>query len=174
MTSIVLEQTGRRHYPGRSAFRGIQQASIGRRVSRTEGVGASCRKQTKYFTPCEKDKSSHDDEHVRLVAKFTEAPVCECAKREHDRHRILTPDDVRNPAEEGTREAVKDVVEDERTTERRCSHKENGYFVVGEPKGQGDRRYLCRRHQPRAGDQDEHDVEQPEDRCLEHVEGCIL
>ena len=113
MTSIVLEHTGQGHDPGRSAFRGIQQASIGCCVSRAEGVGASCRKQTEYFTPCEKDKSSHDDEHVRLVAKFTEAPVCECAKREHDRHRILTSDDVRNPAEEGTREAVKHVVEDE-------------------------------------------------------------
>src|SRR6516162_1723960 len=134
MTSIVLKQTGQRHDPGRRTLRGIQQASISCCVSRPKGVGASCWKQTEYFAPCEKDQSRHDDEHIRLVAEFAEPPICKGAKREHDRHRVLTADDVRNPAEERTREAIKDVVEDERTTERCCSHKENGYFVVGELK----------------------------------------
>jgi hypothetical protein len=46
------------------------------------------------------------------------------------------------------KKAVKDVVEDERKTERCCSHKEKSYFAVGELKIQGDRRYLCRRYQP--------------------------
>ena len=73
MTTIVLEQAGQQDHPGRRALRCIQQASIGCRVFCAESVGARYGKQAEYFSSGEKDKSCHDDEHVRRVAKFAEA-----------------------------------------------------------------------------------------------------
>ena len=78
-----------------------------------------------------------------------------------DRHRVFAPGAIRDPAEEGPRRPVHDIVEDEGDGQcRRAKDK----HAVGNAIALGDQGYLRGCHQSARRDGDEHEVEEPEDR----------
>ena len=64
---------------------------------------------------------------------FYETPIGHGAERKYDRHRVLTADDVGDPAEERPRHAVQNVVDHQGRAERGGGDEEIVVGWFGEP-----------------------------------------
>src|SRR5579883_562499 len=100
-TRVVLEQARRGNQEGGGPFRGIEEPGIGRGELGTVTIGAGRGEQAVDLTPGEIDKARCYDKRPRRVTDRAEPPIGGCTHGEHDRHRVLTPDLVRDPAEGG-------------------------------------------------------------------------
>ena len=174
VAAVVLQHAGERHDPSRRAFRRVEQPGIGRGVFRAVGVGTGRREQTEDFAPGKEHEPCHEDEHVGRMSQLAEAPIGEPSEREHDRHRVLAADEVGDPAEERPRQTVEDVVDHQRRAQHGRGYEQDVHFLVCEAEVLGDRRDLRGRHEARRRHHDEHDVEQPEDRRLQHFNRGVI
>ena len=81
---------------------------------------------------------------------------------------------VGNPAAERAGDAVQDAVDRQGEGERRQGEAEQADRHVGDLEVVRDGRELRRRHQAAGSDQDEHQVEQPEQRRAQHLERRVV
>jgi hypothetical protein len=108
------QDVGQGHQQCSRALGGIEQSGVGGGIGWPKGIATGCRKEAIDFSPGKEHQAGEKYEKHRILPEAVEREDADGFHREGNEHGVFTADEIRDPAEKRSREAVQDAIKRER------------------------------------------------------------